>query len=44
MNCTKGVIMVGTTGGKIMVLSGDDLTRQDQLKDEQVDSTDLDLA
>ena len=37
MNSTKGVITVGTTGGKVLILSGDDLTKQDQLKHEQVD-------
>ena len=29
--------MVGTTGGKVMVLSSDNLTKLGQLKDKQVD-------
>ena len=37
MSYAKGVIMVGTVGGKVMVLSSDDLTKQGQLEDEQVD-------
>ena len=36
MNCAKGAIMVGTAGGKVMILSSDNLAILDQLENEQV--------
>ena len=36
MNCAKGVILVGTTGGKVMILSTNNLTIQGQLESKEV--------
>lgn len=37
LSFTKGVIMVETADGKVMILPSDYLTKQGQLKDKQVD-------
>ena len=36
MNCAKGVILAGTAGGKVMILSSDNLIIQDQLESKEV--------
>jgi hypothetical protein len=36
MNCANGLIVAGTAGGKVMILSSDNLTIQRQLENGEV--------